>query len=240
MRVDDRQSVDAIFSNLGKAIAAYETKIISRDAPFDVFVEGLRDNDPRKLQAISESAKRGLKIFVGQGNCRLCHTGPNFSDGEFHSVGVGTLDGAEPTDSGRYAGIDELKASPFNAAGAFSDDRAGAMAKRLSFLTNKPDNWGQFKTPSLRNVALTAPYMHQGQFATLADVIEHYSTLADAVQIGHHREKILLPLNLSPQEKQDLEAFLLSLSSPALPHTLTVQPPSPSLPVEAGNTGSGR
>ncbi len=228
----DRDAVNTVFANVGKAIAAYETRIVSRDAPFDQFVEGLRDNDLQKTQAISDAAKRGLQIFVVSGNCRLCHTGPNFTDGEFHSVGVGRIGGGEPTDSGRYAGVDQLKQSAFNAGGGFSDEAGSAAAQRLSFLANKPDNWGQFKTPSLRNVALTAPYMHQGQYATLADVIEHYSTLKDAVQIGHHREKILVPLHLTPEQAADLEAFIRSLTSPALPESLVTKPPSPILPKE--------
>ena len=82
------------------------------------------------------------------------------------------------------------------------------------------------------NVALTAPYMHQGQYATLAEVIEHYSTLQDAVQIGHHREKILVPLNLTAEQAADLEAFLHTLTSPALPPEMLVKPGSPILPTE--------
>ncbi len=227
MREDDQRAITAIFANVGKALAAYESKITSRDAPFDRFVDGLREGDASKQAAISDSAKRGLKIFIGRGNCRLCHSGPNFSDGEFHSVALPTLTGEEPTDAARFAGIDKLKASAFNASGAFSDDPKGAASKRLAALINKPDNWGQFKTPSLRSVALTAPYMHQGQYATLRQVIEHYSTLADAVQMGHHREKILQPLSLSEQEMQDLHAFLESLTGAPLPENLLSQPPGP-------------
>jgi cytochrome c peroxidase len=100
-------------------------------------------------------------------------------------------------------------------------------AKRLAALINKPDNWGQFKTPSLRSVALSPPYMHQGQYFTLGEVIEHYATLADAVQMGHHREKILQPLHLTEHEKADLQAFLESLTGASLPHELLQKPASP-------------
>jgi cytochrome c peroxidase len=223
----DRHAIDMVFSNAGKAIAAYETQIVSRDAPFDRFAQGLREHDPEKMSAISDSAKRGLKMFIGRGNCRLCHSGPNFSDGEFHSVAVGPLGGSEPYDSARYGSVDTLKRSEFNAAGPFSDDHGGEAAQRLAALVNKPDNWGQFKTPSLRNVARTPPYMHQGQYATLREVLTHYSTLGDAVQLGHHREKILVPLNLSEQEMSDMEAFLQSLSGAALPEELLSKPSSP-------------
>ncbi len=97
----------------------------------------------------------------------------------------------------------------------------------MSALVNRSDNWGQFKTPSLRSVAASPPYMHQGQYLGLDAVIEHYSTLSDAVQMGHHREKILQPLNLTDQEKADLKAFLESLTGAALPAELLRKPDGP-------------
>jgi cytochrome c peroxidase len=234
MAESDRAAINTVFANIGKAIAAYEMNIISRDAPFDRFVEGLRESDAEKLAAISDSAKRGLKIFIGRGNCRLCHSGPNFTDGEFHSVGIGPLGGGEPHDSARYGGVAFLKKYEFNAASAFNvDARDGGqneVARRLASLANEPDNWGQFKTPTLRNVALTAPYMHQGHFASLRGVLTHYSTLKDAAGLGHHREKILVPLNLSEADLTDVEEFLRSLTGVPLPEGLVTQPPSPLAP----------
>ena len=76
-------------------------------------------------------------------------------------------------------------------------------------------------------MALTPPYIHQGLYFTLRQVLEHYSTLADAVQMGHHREKILQPLNLSEQELQDLQAFLETLTGAPLPEELLRQPLKP-------------
>lgn len=225
----DQHAVNEVFANVGKALAAYQVQLVSRDSPFDQFVEGLREGNASKMNAISDSAKRGLKLFVGRGNCRLCHSGPNFTDGEFHSVGPRVLGGGEPTDAGRFKGIDPLKRNPFNAAGVFSDDPTGPVAKRLDALVNPSENWGQFKTPSLRSVATSAPYMHQGQYLTLDEVIEHYSTLADAGPNGlaHHREKILQPLNLTDQEKADLKAFIESLTGKALQASLLKKPKSP-------------
>jgi cytochrome c peroxidase len=75
MQPQDQEAVNRIFSNIGKSIASYERQLVSRRAPFDVFVEGLRENDAQKQQALSESAQRGLKLFVGRGECRLCHSG---------------------------------------------------------------------------------------------------------------------------------------------------------------------
>jgi len=83
-----RQAVDDLFVNVGKAIAAFEATIVSRSSAFDRFTEGLRDNDPSRMAALSTSAQRGLRLFLGKARCVLCHSGPNFSDSEFHNVYV--------------------------------------------------------------------------------------------------------------------------------------------------------
>jgi cytochrome c peroxidase len=230
MAPDDRAAVDRVFANLGKAIAAYERRLVSDRAPFDTFVEGLRDGDPERMAAITPAAQRGLKLFAGRANCELCHFGPNFSDGEFHSTGIGPLGGGPLHDAARYEGIEQLRANPFNATGPFADGRDGPAADKTRSLVRSTESWGQFKTPSLRNVALTAPYMHQGQLATLRDVIEHYSTLENAVLPGHHREQLLVPLNLTDEEIADLEAFLRSLTGGSPDPALLRQPASPLQP----------
>jgi cytochrome c peroxidase len=215
----DRQQVSRAFANMGKAIAAFERQLVSRTAPFDVFAEGLRTQDPRKLVALGPSAQRGLKLFVGRANCRRCHSGPLFSDGEFHDIGVPTLPDA-PYDVGRFQGIESLLGDEFRADGAHSDDRQGPRSAQVRFLKDRAHTEGFFKTPSLRNVALTAPYMHQGQLASLRAVLQYYSTLegrrpplVEAV----HQEVGLAPLRLSAAEIDDLEAFLESLSDSRYP-----------------------
>lgn len=227
MTADDRQAVNRVYANLGKAIAAYVRRLISNDSPFDRFVSGLRDGDRERLAAISPAAKRGLKLFVGRANCTLCHMGPNFTDGEFHNIAIPPLNGQLPVDSGRYRGIEKLKRSEFKASGIYSDAPAGRAARRTASLANGPDNWGNFKTPSLRNVARTAPYMSQGQFATLGEVLHYYSTLENAVQLDHHQEQVLTPLEFTDQETTDLLAFLESLTGASIPVELTSQPKSP-------------
>ncbi len=229
MSEDDREAVDRIFTNLGKAIAAYERKLVSRRSPFDRFAEGVAAGDPELMDAaLSPSAQRGLKLFISpRAGCTLCHSGPNFSDGEFHSIGVPPRDGGLPRDPGRYVGADVVRRDPFNALGPFSDAPAGAAAERTGSIANGPHNWGQFKTPSLRNVARTAPYMHQGQFATLDDVLHYYSTLEGAVQLDHHQEQILKPLQLTAQEREDLRAFLESLTDEGIDAHLLHAPETP-------------
>jgi cytochrome c peroxidase len=208
----DRNAIDRVFANYGKALAAYQSRLVSRRSAFDVFAEGLRDGDPAKLAALGAAERRGLALFVGKGRCRMCHAGPNFSDGEFHGTGVAPLGGGTPFDPGRYAGAGLLLADAFNSTGVFSDDAQGPRATQVRTLARGPESWGEFKTPSLRNVALTAPYMHQGQFATLSEVVRFYSTLEGSAPPGHHQEQVLQPLGLGADEQADLVAFLASLT----------------------------
>ncbi len=208
----DRAAINETYANLGKSIAAFERTLLSRRAPFDVFVEGIRENDPAKLAALSPAAQRGLQLFVGRADCRSCHVGPNFSDSEFHDIMVPPRGGGVPRDQGRYKGARGLLKDPFNATGPWSDDRDSDAALRTARLVHSPALWGQFKTPTLRNVALSPPYMHQGQFGSLDRVIEYYSTLEGAVRMHHHQESVLASLDLTPEEKADLRAFLESLT----------------------------
>ena len=228
MSETDRDAVNRVFVNVGKAMEAYERKLVSRRSPFDEFVEGLRENDPARQAALSPSAKRGLKLFIGPGQCRLCHVGPNFTDGEFHNIRVPPRGGGLPRDAGRFDGLRKLQSSPFNAAGVYSDDREGRAARRLEFVADTSQNWGAFKTPSLRNVALTPPYMHQGQFERLDDVLEYYSTLEGAITLDHHDETILVPRNFTPQDKEDLIAFLEALTDTDIDPALLEPVASPS------------
>lgn len=227
MAPQDRQAVNRVLTNVLKTIAAYQTKLVRKDAPFDTFVEGLRSDDDKKMAALSESQKRGLDLFLGKGNCVQCHTGPNFSDGTFHNLGLGPRDWLE-ADEGRWDGVTAVAKSEFNATGLYSDKTDGKRAQWIEFLTRTPEDHGQFKTPTLRNVALTPPYMHGGHFETLEEVVRFYSTLDERTQLGH-REEMLVPLGLSDQEVDDIVAFLESLTGEPLADELKRPPSSPSL-----------
>ncbi len=211
-----RAAVESVAVDALKTIAAYERRLVSRGSPFDVFVEGLRESDATKISALSPAAQRGAKLFVGRADCRSCHSGPLFSDGEFHDLMLPPLGGGRPSDAGRYAGIERLLVDPLRSAGPFSDAPEGERARTLERLARGPETYAQLRTPSLRNVARTAPYMHQGQFATLHDVLHFYSTLEGQVPTGHHEETVLKPLQLTPEEQADLEAFLESLTDESL------------------------
>ncbi len=222
-----RDALDRAFANVGKALEAYERRLVTGPSPFDRFVDALRTKDAAKIAEYPLEAQRGLQLFIGKANCRSCHSGPNFSDGEFHSTGVPPLGGGSPHDSGRHAGGKLVLESPFNAASKFSDAPKGEAAERLSVLRVGPDNWGEFKTPSLRNVASRAPYMHQGQLASLAKIVRFYSTMEGSIPAGHHQETVLQPLNLSDREQSDLVIFLQTLTGEPVPAELCAPPTSP-------------
>jgi cytochrome c peroxidase len=219
----DQQLVDTAYANVGKSIAAFERRLVSRRAPFDVFVEGLTSGDPEQLRALSPAAQRGFGLFVGKGKCFLCHDGPTFSDLEFHSnrTPVGNLQ-----DGGRAEGIQILKADPFNGAGGFADDEGRVARTKLSIAPKSLHFPGEFKTPTLRNVAVTAPYMHEGQMATLEEVIRFYSTMEGSLPPDPTGERFLQPREFTDQEAADLLAFLESLTDEALPPDLLGPPDS--------------
>lgn len=211
--------IELAFSQVGKAIAAYERRLVRSDAPFDRFAAALLERpgaDPGDLELLGPPAVRGLAIFLGRGKCVLCHSGPNFSDGEFHNTGVPPGPEGDGDDPGRHRGVQLVRADPFNAAGPYSDDPGGPAAERVMGLRTGSETWGEFRTPSLRNLAERGPFMHQGQLATLADVVRFYDTLEGSVGRSHHQESILLPLELGEVGRADLLAFLASLEGQPL------------------------
>ena len=174
MAATDQMTINVILANFGKVLEAYTRKLIGGSSPFDRFVAG-------EAAALSASEVRGLKLFVGTAGCVACHSGPMLSDDQFHNIGLAQSGPHVPaTDNGRFADITALLASGFNTLGAYSDDKTTG---RLEGLVSPPldDTKGQFRTASLRNVALTPPYMHAGQLPTLADVVDHYDQAASTV-----------------------------------------------------------
>jgi cytochrome c peroxidase len=194
------------FENAAKAIAAFERAIVTGPAPWDYFValrgfeqaykdeladlDSLKEGNPdlyaeyiRLQQAaeahpLSEGARRGGDLFFSQkADCTACHAGANFTDEQYHNLGVG-MDAAEP-DLGRFT------------------------------VTQQDRDRGAFKTPTVRNVAQSAPYMHDGSQQTLEEVVEWY------VKGGHanpHLDPKMLPLKLSAQDKADLVTFMKELT----------------------------
>ncbi len=211
---------EGVFAGIGKALAAFQETIVSGRTPFDDFRDALEKGDRQAAARYPLAAQRGLKLFVGRGNCSACHFGPAFTNGEFHDTGVPFFlkGGADP---GRHGGLKKLQANAFNLLGAHNDDRSGSSAVKTRQVAIEHRNFGEFKVPSLRNVAQTAPYMHNGSLATLAEVVRHYSEI-NPDRLHAEGESLLKPLHLSAGEAADLVAFLESLSetSSALPPRL--------------------
>ena len=196
--------------NVAKALAAYQETIVTGRSTFDMFRDALAAGDPAGIGAYPGTAKRGLKLFVGKGRCDRCHFGANFTNGEFHDIGLPHFPAPGRVDKGRYGGIKLLRASRYNLLGPFNDDNTRATAGFTRHVRLTPKNWGEFRVPSLRNVAETAPYMHDGSKATLEDIVRHYSDIPED-RLHQDGEKLLKPLNLTDREIADLVAFLRTL-----------------------------
>lgn len=203
-----------VLVNVAKALAAYQETLTTGKTPFDRFRDALARNDPAGMAAYPAAAKRGLKIFVGRGRCAVCHFGPNFTNGEFHNIGIVHFVGGGKTqrvDPGRYGGVRSLRRNPYNLLGPWSDDPKRSTAGFTRRVTLHPRNWGEFRVPSLREAARTAPYMHNGSLKTLEDVVRHYSAIPED-RLHQGRGRLLKPLNLSKREIADLVAFLKTLA----------------------------
>jgi cytochrome c peroxidase len=226
----DRVAVNRMYADLGKAIEAYVRKLVSGDSAFDRYVAALRRGDRASQQTYPPAAKRGLKLFVGAARCDLCHVGALFTDGEFHNIGLPAAEGRTP-DTGRAAGIPAVRANVFNGIGPFSDAPAGPAKDQLAYLPAPASQLGSFKTPSLRNVALTAPYMHDGRFDTLRAVLDFYAQGERAGRgrtlVGEREATLNLVPRLSPEQDADLVAFLETLTGAPVPDALTRRPDAP-------------
>lgn len=238
-----------VLADAGKALAAYLETLRSPRTPFDRFRDALAAGDGAAAARYPPAARRGLKFFVGEGRCSVCHAGPRFSNGEFHDVGVAFMPAPGRVDPGRHSGIRRVLSDPYNLLGRFNDEasvpaaavgddaakRGGAIdaasggavgvarAVATRTVTLQPRNWGEWKTPGLRGLARTAPYMHDGSRPTLRDVIRHYSEL-DLDRLHADGEALLRPLRLTPAQVDDLLAFLATLDPPVATFDAPVVP----------------
>ncbi|TXL82126.1 hypothetical protein FHP25_00010 [Vineibacter terrae] len=200
----------------GKALAAFQETLVSGRTPFDDFRDALARGDAAAMARYPQDALRGLRIFIGKGSCSTCHVGPLFTNGEFADIGVPFFLARGGVDSGRHEGIRQVRGSAFNLLGPYNDDPGGATRLRTRHVELQHRNFGEFKVPSLRNVARTAPYMHNGALADLRDVVRHYSELNED-RLHADGERILKPLRLDAGETDDLIAFLSTLSDTTPP-----------------------
>jgi len=201
---------EGVLVDAGKALAAFQETLITGRTPFDEFRDALERGDEEAMKKYPEAALRGLALFVGKGACDLCHGGPAFTYGEFHDDGVPFFVEPGRVDPGRHGGIKKLLASRLNLLGSYNDDPAHAEGTSTRHVSLEHRNFGEFKTPSLRKLALTGPYMHNGRLATLRDVVNHYSQVSPD-RLHSDGERILKALHLSGRETDDLLAFLESI-----------------------------
>lgn len=221
MKPADRKTVSGIYANIGKAIAAYERLILPGPSRFDGFVEAILKGDEKaQRRTLTDEEISGLRIYIGKGNCTQCHNGPLFTNNEFHNTGLPVPKGG-PGDEGRAKGVREALEDEFNCLGPFSDAGAGDCGELKFAKTEGAELMGSFKTPTLRNISKTAPYMHDGQLPTLGAVLDHYNR-APAAMSGQSELK---PLQLEARELDQLRRFLLTLDSPPSVSVEFLSPP---------------
>lgn len=205
----DRDAISGINANIGKAIAAYERRIKPGGARFDDYVQAVQTNNlPGMLTTLTGDEVAGLRIFIGKGECTKCHNGPLLTNNDFHNTGVPQRAGL-PADSGRLLGVQQVLRDEFNCLSKYSDAPNTCDELRYAKVGDHTTERA-FKPPTLRNVAESGPYMHAGQFTSLALVLDHYNR-APAAPEGHTE---IHPLRLSHRELGYLEAFLRTLSGP--------------------------
>jgi cytochrome c peroxidase len=206
---EERDAVNHIYANMGKAIAAFVRTILPGKSRFDRYVDALIKGDRKEMEyTLSADEVKGLRLFIGKAKCINCHNGPLFSDSDFQIIHVPDPQG-KPPDRGRADAIPKVLMDEFNCAGIYSDAPSGDCDELRFMNTNTAEYVGAFKSPSLRNVADRPPYMHAGQFATLRQVLKFYRDLKPeqrTPQLDHGK--------LTDLELDQIEAFLRSLSGP--------------------------
>jgi cytochrome c peroxidase len=182
---------------IAMAIAAFQRTITSKNAPVDRYLRGDKS-------ALTSEQKKGYKIFIGKGRCVKCHNGPNLTDNRFYNLGV--PEDKEVTNDPRVAVTRRFtaKVSGYKAYRTLNEDPGRYL------VTKDRKDWKAFKTPTLREIALTGPYMHNGIFDTIDEAIVFFDKGG-----GNDKNKTpeLIPLKLNDDEKAALKAFLIEALS---------------------------
>ena len=208
----DRHGVARAFANLGKAIAAYERRLLPGPAKFDRYVAAiLRGEAPAAADRLTLDEEMGLRIFIEdtQGKCLRCHSGPLFTDHAFHNIGL-EAPGAKEPERGRLDGIETALADEFNCTGGHATAAVGDCKHLKGAKRKNKELAGAFKSPTLRNLLKTAPYMRTGHIDTLNDVMWHYRDRPLA-RIG---ETEIETMTMSEAEFAQIIAFLGTLDGP--------------------------
>lgn len=178
---------------IAMALASFQRTIISRNAPIDRYLDGDK-------KALTPEQKKGYEIFTGKGKCTECHSGANFTDNKFYNLGV--PENPELVNDPRVTATMRFTAK----VSGYKEYRSLTEDPGRYLVTKDQKDWKAFKTSSLRELALTAPYMHNGIYGTIDEIIEFFNKGG-----GDDKNKSLLlkPLNLTDKEKKALKAFLL-------------------------------
>lgn len=195
-----------------QAIASFERTLIDGNSRFDRWYF-------KGENTLNDSEQRGFKVFTNNGRCVSCHrvehTSAIFTDHKFHNIGVG-INRVAPPDVDRLvsnflqANLDKKEVDEK----VLTEPKTSELGRFA--VTRSPTEIGAFKTSTLRNIALTAPYMHDGSLKTLEEVVEHYNrggASSDKEKLNPYMSGGILPLNLTAQEKKDLVAFMKTLTS---------------------------
>lgn len=195
---DVKGAINRIYANYGKSLAAYMRRITSGPSRFDAYVHG-------GGEGFNDSEREGLRLFINEGNCVKCHEGPQLTDNEFHDIGLA---------AGAHSRSDALEersskrgtAYEFGRGSIYNDDPS---KRELEFAEATLDDEGAYRTPGLRDVSRTAPYMHTAEFDTLFYVVQHYNNppLGD----GDIDMRLGWPLGLSDGDAAQIVDFLETL-----------------------------
>ena len=236
MAAADRRAVTQVFVNIGKSLAAYERRIQPGAGRFDTYVAAVLAGDRQTARRTFDADEAaGLRLFIGPARCTDCHAGPRLTNDSFHNIGLPLRESGwdaagkprplsieELFDPGREAGVIEAIEDASICLGPWSDAPPEACAELRFARVDGDPLVGAFKVPSLRNVAETAPYMHDGRFASLAELLQHYNTAPLAIA-GHSD---LTPLGLRDHELSQIEAFLRTIDGAVSADRSWLAPPA--------------
>jgi len=202
---------EAVLVRTAKALASFTETLTTGRTAFDAARDAIARGGSIAATGYPAAAQRGLQFFVGEGRCIACHSGPDFSDGRFHDTGVPEFPGQRTPDAGRQDGIRNLRSSRFTLHGPYNDDPSGRDAAAARDIEPEEAARGRFRTPSLRNVAVTGPYLHNGGLDSLRDAVRHPAPDDGAVPRGAAAPAAL---GTEPQgtAADDVVAFLQTLT----------------------------
>jgi cytochrome c peroxidase len=200
----DQKIIFKFMSNMARLWDTYPRALTTHGSRFEKYAIG-------DFTALSTAEKRGLRLFINKAACNDCHNGPTLTDNLFHNVAVTQPQGV--IDQGRMPDMGAARTNIYSGSGEYSDDRAAGQLKLDSLPAMAgPEMEGQFRTPTLLNIAETWPYFHTGQSRTLEEVVDHYNKGGEETGFSGSKDPKLKPLGLTPGDVSDLVAFLKSLT----------------------------